>query len=242
MSNLPENNDDYGPFMQGRGGAVFTSAVTDIIDAQMRLSTVFPEGKVGYTINISSRPDGKIAMPASTGYTGGIMFPKIKTKTEDELSSIMKFFDLTGSDKNALIMRRGLEGKHYTIQDGKLVYTVEQLQKFREIDFPDADQIFPFNVTKPIPEMATDPLQQSITEDVDAYSGLLIPNQAQLYLSETLVKNGTSLTNILRDARMKYILGQLDLAGWKMAVEQWRSAGGAKAMEELTAAYKMNKK
>jgi putative aldouronate transport system substrate-binding protein len=90
--------------------------------------------------------------------------------------------------------------------------------------------------------MATDSLQQSITEDVDAYNGLLIANQSQLYLSETLVKDGTSLSNMLRDARMKYILGQLDLAGWKTVVEQWRSTGGAKAMEELTAVYKANKK
>ncbi|MDR1902203.1 MAG: extracellular solute-binding protein [Treponema sp.] len=236
ISNLVENNDEYIPFQQGRAGFVFTDAFTDVLDARIKLNSVFPNATVGFVHNIG--PNGNPAMKAYVGYTGGFMFPRTSIKTEAELDRIMRFFDSLGTDKTALVMRRGFEGEHYSIVNGKLSFTADQLKKFREVDFPDADQITPFYVTKPIPELSSDPLQQAINDAVDGYKGKLYPNYSTIYSSETLIRS-QGLTEILQDARMKYVLGQLDLAGWRAAAAQWKAAGGDKIAAEFTAAHKL---
>jgi putative aldouronate transport system substrate-binding protein len=241
ISNLVENNDEYIPFQQGRAGFVFTDAFTDIIDARIKLNSVFPDAKVGFAHKITA-PNGVVGMKAYIGYTGALMFPRTAIKSEAELDRIMKFFDLLGTDKNILIMRRGFEGETYSVQNGKISFTADQTKRFREVDFPDADQITPYYVTKPIPELASDPLQQAINDAVDTYDGKLYPNYINIYISETSVKLGSGLPDILRDARMKYVLGQIDLAGWRAAVAQWKAAGGDKVAAELTAAYKADQK
>ena len=241
ISNLVENTDEYVPFQQGRAGLVFVNAVTDIVDAQLKIAQVFPEAKVGFTQRIRT-PKGDYAMRAHIGYTGALMFPRTSIKDEGQLERIMKFYDLLGSDENALIMRRGFEGKHYTIQDGYLSVTEAQTKQFREVDFPDADQLTPFGVTKPVPERMSDPLQQAIQDSVDSYDGKLYPKLSDIYLSDTLTKLGETLTDILKDARMKYVIGQIDQAGWNRAVADWRAAGGTKVAEELTAAYQADQK
>jgi putative aldouronate transport system substrate-binding protein len=241
ISNLVETNDEYAPFQQGRAGFVFTDAFTDIIDARLKLNSVFPSAKVGFAYRITA-PNSVVGMKAYIGYTGGFMFPRTAIKTEAELDQIMKFFDLLGRDETILVMRRGFEGETYNIADGKLTTSAEQTKRFREADFPDADQITPFYVTKPVPETTSDVLQQAINDAVDSYDGKLYPSYQNIYISETAVKLGSGLTEILQNARMKYVLGQINLAGWRAAVAEWKAAGGDKIASELTAAYRADQK
>lgn len=236
ISNLVEVTDEYQPFQTGRAGFVFVNAINDAIDAQDKLVELFPEGKVGFTQRITT-PQGNEAMRAHIGYTGALMFPRIKIRTEEELDKIMRFFDLLGSDENALTLRRGIEGTHYKVEDGKLVTIEANLQAFRDVDFPDADQVNPYGVTKPYPEVLSEPLTQAVQDSMDSYAGTLYPNLTDIYISQTLVTMGETLSDILKNARMQYVIGEIDLAGWQQAVQDWKNAGGDKAAEELTAAY-----
>jgi putative aldouronate transport system substrate-binding protein len=61
-------------------------------------------------------------------------------------------------------------------------------------------------------------------------------------VSETQTTKGTELKPLIDDARTKFILGKLDEAGWKQAIEQWRKAGGDKVIEEFSAQYAKNGK
>ena len=42
----------------------------------------------------------------------------------------------------------------------------------------------------------------------------------------------------MKDARERYIMGEIDEAGYDAAVESWYAQGGSKIAEEYTAAYK----
>lgn len=237
LSNLVEVDDEYVPFQTGKAGFVFINALSDVVDAQLKIADLFPEAKVGFTQNITT-PDGDVAMRAHIGYTGALMFPRTAIKTEDDLAKVMRFFDLMGSDQNALTMRRGIEGVHYSIVDGNLVTEEAQIAQFREVDFPDADQLTPFGTTKPYPEVLSDPLSQAVQDSMDNYSGTLYPKMTDIYTSSTLTTMGETLTDILKNARMQYVLGELDQAGWEAAVAEWRAAGGDAVAKELTEAYK----
>jgi putative aldouronate transport system substrate-binding protein len=239
VQDLVELNDEYLPLQQGRAGLVFFSDVIDIMDSQIRVSSVFPDAKIGFTQLIHT-PDGQLAQLSHLGYNGGFVFPKTSIKTEARLEEVLKFFDILGSDQNILTMRRGLKDKHYMVENGYVVSTPDQIATFRDKDFPDAALITPFGVTKPIPEKLADSLSQAVQDSIDAYNGILYLDISNVYISETSVKLGNTLGNILTDARMKYVIGELDLPGWMAAVQKWREAGGDKVKEELTAAYLAN--
>jgi putative aldouronate transport system substrate-binding protein len=239
VKDLVELNDEYLPVQQGRAGLVFFSDVIDIMDSNIRVQSVFPEARIGFTQLIHT-PDGELAQLSHLGYNGGLVFPRTSIKTEARLEEVIKFFDLLGSDENILTMRRGIKDKHYTIENGYVVSTPEQITAFRDKDFPDSALLTPFGVTKPIPEKLSDKQAQEIQDSIDAYNGILYLDISNVYISETSVKLGNTLGNILQDARMQYVIGELDLAGWKAAVAQYWAAGGDTVKEELTAAYLAN--
>src|SRR5690606_264944 len=55
--------------------------------------------------------------------------------------------------------------------------------------------------------------------------------------SETFTQNKDRLTQIITDATYKYMLGEIDEAGFNKEVERWKSEGGAKIIEEFNASY-----
>ena len=56
---------------------------------------------------------------ASQGYGTVILFPKSAIATEEELKSVLSFYDALMSPELANLMYWGIEGIHYTIQNGK---------------------------------------------------------------------------------------------------------------------------
>ncbi|MDR2078772.1 MAG: extracellular solute-binding protein [Treponema sp.] len=239
IRNLVETTDEFVPFVQGRAGMVFVNTITDAVGAQRDIQKVFPEATVGFTQKMTT-PEGKLAMRSNIGYSGAIMFSRTSIKTEAELDKIMRFYNEMGTDENILTLRRGIKDKHYTIVDGYLTVSEAQNKQFNEIDFPSAGRFYPWGVYKPVPEKLNVPLQQAIEESVTSYDGELYLSLSDVLISETQIKLGNSLSDILQDARMKYVLGQLDLAGWKAAVTEWKKAGGDKVAAEYTEDYKKN--
>jgi putative aldouronate transport system substrate-binding protein len=238
IKNLVETNDEFIPFTQGRAGMVFVNTMTDAVSAQRDLREVFPQASVGFTQKMTT-PEGKLAMRSHIGYSGALMFSRTSVKSEAELDMIMRFFNEMGKDENILTLRRGIKDRHYSIVDGFLTVSEEQNKQYA-VDFHDASRFYPWGVYKPLPEKLNNPIQQAIEDSVTSYTGDLFLNLSDILTSDTAIKLGSSLTDILQDARMKYVLGQLDPAGWKAAVARWRSAGGDQAAAEYTADYKKN--
>lgn len=71
---------------------------------------------------------------------------------------------------------------------------------------------------------------------------IVVANPAEAFLSEVYAKKGTQLDNIILDARIKYIVGQIDESGLDEAVELWRKTGGDDYIEEINQLYKDAKK
>ncbi|MFQ9511965.1 MAG: ABC transporter substrate-binding protein, partial [Lachnospiraceae bacterium] len=64
------------------------------------------------------------------------------------------------------------------------------------------------------------------------------PAAGYLVNSETYSMNGASLDQIMDDARIQYICGQIDESGLQAAIKNWEAQGGAKVKEEVNALYK----
>jgi putative aldouronate transport system substrate-binding protein len=55
--------------------------------------------------------------------------------------------------------------------------------------------------------------------------------------SPTWISKQTSLNQIIDDAVINYIMGNIDLAGWQREVARWYAEDGQKALDELQVAY-----
>jgi putative aldouronate transport system substrate-binding protein len=62
-------------------------------------------------------------------------------------------------------------------------------------------------------------------------------NPAASYFSETFAQKSAQLDKIINDARVKYIMGEIDDKGWQQAMDSWRKSGGDKVLEELNAEH-----
>lgn len=65
-------------------------------------------------------------------------------------------------------------------------------------------------------------------------------NPAAPYVSETYLSRGTQLDNIVSDARLQYVAGQIDEAGVQAAIEQWHSTGGEAVIQEMNELHAEN--
>ena len=62
-------------------------------------------------------------------------------------------------------------------------------------------------------------------------------NPAGPFISKTYSEKGAQLDNIIADARVQYIAGQIDEKGWADAVELWSNSGGNDVEAEINELY-----
>ena len=56
-------------------------------------------------------------------------------------------------------------------------------------------------------------------------------------ISDTYAEKGAQLDQLINDARVQFIVGQIDEEGFKEIVRQWYEQGGQQIVDEYNAAY-----
>lgn len=85
------------------------------------------------------------------------------------------------------------------------------------------------------------PVRQKVAEVQKANEEIVIANPGEPLISDVYAQKGPQLDNIINDARIKFIVGQIDEKGFQDAVALWKSSGGddyVKEVNELYAALK----
>ncbi|WP_135549296.1 extracellular solute-binding protein [Paenibacillus cymbidii] len=191
-------------------------------------------------INEFTGPAG-IKTRGEAGFNLMLMIPKKNVKTEEQLRQVLSFIDKLGSKEAQLLLNFGIEGVHYTLDGGQIVW--KDQDGFTKSTGA-GPGIYNLNIlTDLLPPLKSDDPQYArmieVRKDNEKFA---VFNPAAPYKSATYTTLGKTLDQIVNDAQSKYILGELDEAGWKKAVEQWKSTGGAKYIEEINAAYQSAKK
>lgn len=184
-------------------------------------------------------PDG-IRVPGELGNNGFYVFPKSKVKTEEDLLKILAFFDQLLDEEVNTLLRRGIEDKHYVnTSDGKhewkdFALFQREVKPYRDM-LPNQEgyNIKPLS-DKPIAEKA-----QKIAENNTQYA---IPNPALTLSSETYSERGGELDQLITDAHIKFVMGNIDEAGYMAEIEKWRKQGGDKIIQEYEEEYAKLKK
>lgn len=224
------------PFFTGKGGIII-----DVLDRSNQLLNLWAESdpdNIGNFVEVGGQltgPDGQLRAYPTTGYNGFMAIPKGKVKDEEELKRVLTFLDKLNAKEGQILMANGIEGKDFKVEDGRSIPT----NPTAEISWPQL-RCAVNGYTGYTPKLPTKAQQDTYDkvqelEAADLKSANF--NPAGAYVSETYVSKGAQLDNILADARIKFIAGQIDEKGLQDAIQLWRTSGGDKVIEETNQLY-----
>ncbi|WP_062051176.1 extracellular solute-binding protein [Bacillus sp. JCM 19034] len=229
----------FDPIVNGTAGVAI-----DVADQANRLQNRIKEGYTDDEITLDifggvEGPDGLRLMP-TPGYAGMLAISTTAVKTEDELRRVLQFLNDLNDEVPQNLSYNGVEGIHHEIIDGELVLTSQQdggeLFDKEVMDLNQFQMAIPEERFMKGPQTA---LQQKADQIMEENLEYVIPNPAEPLVSPTYTERGTQLDNIMEDARIMYIVGQIDEAGIDEAIELWLNSGGTEYIEEINEAYQI---
>ncbi|TBL78546.1 extracellular solute-binding protein [Paenibacillus thalictri] len=236
---VSEGNQSKALFENGKGGVVISTAIDDVIANDREIKKINPKGAADIVSRIQG-PKGERIL-ASSGYNGIFMFPKSSVKTEAEMRAILTFFDKMLEPDIANLLNWGIEGKHYHMENGKAV-TTEAEQKLKVDDLTPVIQLsIAMDTDAPLEGVST-PLEQKLKKMFKENVPIAVQNPAASLISPTLSEKSGELDKIRNDAKVKFILGEIDENGWNQEMEKWKKSGGEQGIAEINAEYAKRKK
>ncbi|UOQ87159.1 extracellular solute-binding protein [Gracilibacillus salinarum] len=220
----------------GKAGAI-VGCLCNAAGFQENLQLSHPEGELDVQNRISTA-DGEPGTWATAGYGSVVLFPKESNKTEEDLKEVLSLFDtmMEPDIYNSIVY--GTEGEHYEMVDGKAKKLESGADSFET-------EIQPLLGLAIGGENAIDALTRSFANDLDEKqynqtmdnNNILIHDPTVALHSETYGENGTYLQQIIDDATIQYMLGDIDLEGFQSAVDKWKEEGGGQIITEYNEAY-----
>ena len=230
---VTSKEDQQAMFKNGTAG-MYVGAMVDILGMYNDAVELNPD--LVYDVhNYVAGPNGEFTVWSNPGYNNEIVFPKSAIKTEEELKDVLAFFDLMMTPEFSNLVQWGVEGEHYTVENNFAVVGDNQDLIEREV--------FAYNMLG-IGEPETNGRyesqhsyepRQKVEELVLENNNHLIHDPTITLDSDTYVKDGARLQEIINDATYNYMLGEIDMAGFDAEVEKWKSQGGSKIIEEYNA-------
>jgi putative aldouronate transport system substrate-binding protein len=235
---LDSNNWD-DPFVNGKAGVLIdTQSRTMDKLAKKMVEKYGDDGKHGdsYVAMVGNiiTDAGDHIMPTA-GYSGMLMVPKQTVKDEKHLRKILDFMNKIDSEEVTKLLSCGIEGTYYEMKDGNYVPTTDktllnEIAAYSQltIDTPEYD----LPKIKYGNKLEAD--REKIMKEGEAKA---VFDPCAPLMSDVYTRKGAQLQNIMGDARIQYIAGQIDKEGYKAAQQQWLDAGGKEYIDELTKLY-----
>ena len=227
--------DQQGLMINGTAG-VYVGCMCDVSSIYNDAVELNPN--VEFDVHNSVKgPHGEYGVWSIPGFNHPYLFPKSSVKTEEDLKKILGFLNDLMEPEIANLLNWGIEGEHYTVEDGMAV-PVEDSEKIArevtpyntiEVGEPDTNGRLVGKFEYPAAEKA-----EELYKDNENY---LVTDPTITLDSDTFDRDGERLTQIMVDATYNYILGEIDEEGYNQAIENWKNEGGEKVIEEYNNSY-----
>jgi len=222
---------DGKQLINGNKAGAWISNFNDAQGIEESVRKIVPTAEIGL-INAVEGPTG-LHSAGGTGSFGMYMIPKTSVKTEEDLKKVLNFFDKISDEDMQNMLVSGIEGRQFTIEDGQYVKTTDT-KMLVEFGMGDASQL---GVVRDKLVTYGGPLVHMRDEMYNKNKEIAVINPFQSFISDTYSEKGSELDKIIEDARIKYIMGEIDENGFQLAREKWLKDGGAQIIEEFTEAY-----
>lgn len=223
------NPQIFTEFCAGRSGS-FIAFLSDGSSNTNDLYALYPDASVELIGRLNDR------CMAEMGYAGQFLFTKAGIKDEETLRKCLNFFDKLSDEEMQNLVRWGLEGKHYYInEEGKPVRPAEwndayinEVNCWRTLklhyDEKAMDGVFDYAYGR----------ARELYVENEPYA---VSNPCAGLYSPTDIELGKDLALIVNDASVQYVVGQITEEDFRAACDQWKSQGGQTIIDEYTAAY-----
>ena len=220
----------------------------DGLDGSRRIWDYFVNNDIDATMNlvgaIAKDGNGQPATMATSGYNGFYVITKA-AKTEEDLKRCLEFLDRMNDDEMLLLTGYGLEGIHYEFNAEGFLVDLDVDNPAASKAYSAANQLVSYTPNLKATNVKFDDsdrvkLQEKIYKENEKY---VVFNPATPYLvnSNTYTLNGANLDTIIKDARIQFIVGQIDEAGLQGIYDQWGEIGGNDIIKEVNEQYKQDK-
>ncbi|WP_245864362.1 extracellular solute-binding protein [Paenibacillus donghaensis] len=223
-------------FIRGTAG-VFIGSMTDVQRLSIEAKMVNPQAELAL-INRIEGPQG-YKVWSIPNYFGLYLFSKKAIVTEQELLQVLSFFDRSLDKDVSNLMMYGFEGRHYSLEDGKVILP-EGTSRLR------VDEVSPLYSLMIASVSNTNILEVSQKEQLTALADQLSKDNEQFLVddptvhlsSQTYDEKNVELSVIIVDATYNYILGNLTETGFQQEVKRWKHNGGSQMIQEYNEAAK----
>jgi putative aldouronate transport system substrate-binding protein len=218
--------------VKGKAGMAIT-VDSDLSAAYKDTKKIDPHADFGFVQGLTG-PKGLLAS-STGGFLGGYMFSKGAVKTEAELLKILAFFDKISTPEGMTLLYRGVKDADYTVEGQYAIPNDSRPDTVKRANSA-LNQLAVAHVSVAMPLKLAD-VDATIAGLVAENEKIAIYNISRAMISKTQTEKGPELDKMIKDAQVKFIMNQLDDAGFKKAVEDWRKAGGDKVIAEFTEEY-----
>ena len=240
-SDFAINTDKHGPLTNGTAGSMITTAT----------NARYPGGKYDTLVdNIDKdaivaaqqllyKADGTPALNSTLamGGVGGILIPRAAVKDEATLDRILDFIEII-NDEGGILAAVGVEDVHFTKgADGSI--TISEEQKALRVE-DGSSEVFASMFPRRVQSLD---YGQGMT-DVQEITAISMENEKYVvsdasigYMDEDFRNLQTEIAITISDARVKYIMGQIDAAGFEAARQEWLAAGGQSIIDNVNENY-----
>lgn len=221
------------PIINGEAGSI-----VDVADQAQRIDDkikeIHPDLEAIDVFGGVSGEHGLRLLP-TIGYNDMLAIPKDSVKTEEELRRVLDFIDKLNDEDMQILLANGIEGRQYELEDGYMVPTEDPTMARENRNLNQMLMFIPED--RSIPVKLT-PVREKVAEVQASNVPHVIGNPAQPLVSDTYAQSGQQLDNIILDARVQFIVGQIDEAGLEEANQLWLRTGGDKYIEEINELYR----
>jgi putative aldouronate transport system substrate-binding protein len=228
---LAKGTRQYASFKNGKAG-MFLGTVDSLTNGSFAtLLDIVPDANIAIAPAFKG-PKGK-KINAGPGSNGLVLFSKSSVKTVTKLKAILAVFDKMAASKMIKLLSYGLEGESYVMENG--------LPKIKNQDMinENVGDLINLFVTPPFSEIVQPTALGNRWRMWEKGNvKYAVANICEPYTSATQAQLGGELEKQLMDARIKFVMGAIDEAGYKKAVNNWYHNGGSKIVEEYMKEYK----
>lgn len=232
--NWPANESvsDLERFAKGIAGMVGSFAGhMDNIENQTLAN--FPEARIGYVKLVKASADDTKTGVRSP-YGSNTYFNWVVTSAAaGKVAAIVEFLDYTVSDEGYNLLLFGIEGTHYTRENGSLNVTdlyEAEIKPFRGLTMPRRYNDVRLYV---LPNLREDK-KVRVYSLMEAAQSLALPSLDKGYIPEVAGTPAFIEAKAELDVvRTKIILGELPVAAWDTALRRWYDAGGQDYVAEI---------
>ncbi|MGP0583400.1 extracellular solute-binding protein [Paenibacillus timonensis] len=218
-------------FIRGEAG-VLIGSMTDVQRLSIEARAMNPNADFTLVNRIKGPYGYKVwSIP---NFNGLYLFSKKMIPTEQDLKVALGFFDRTMDKDVANLMMYGLEGRHYKIENGKVILPEETSQmRVNEVNplysLMIADIGNPNLMDVSQKEHLTQ-IAEQLSRDNEAF---LVDDPTVRLSSPTYDEKSAELSTIISDATYHYILGRIDAEGFRQEIERWKQSGGQAVIREF---------